>query len=61
MIMGGIPGFITFVFLIVVSPVILMMIANPWSFPVELAVVWGVLATVATPVAWSWFRRHNVT
>ena len=59
--MSGMVGFMTFVFLIVVSPVLLMMIANPWTFPVEGAVTWGVLATVATPVAWSWFRSHNVT
>jgi len=59
--MSGISGVMTFVLLIVVSPVILMMIANPWTFPVELAVGWAVLAAVVTPVGWSWFRRHNVT
>lgn len=58
--MSGMAGFMTFVFLIVVSPVLLMMIANPWSFPTPLAVGWAIVAALGTPVVWSWFRRHNV-
>ena len=58
--MSGMVGIMTFVFLIVVSPVLLMMIANPWSFPVALAIGWGLVAAVGTPVVWAWFRRHNV-
>jgi len=58
--MSGMAGFMTFVFLIVVSPVLLMMIANPWSFPVSLAIGWAIGAAVGTPVVWAWFRRHGV-
>uniref|UniRef100_A0A831UE72 Uncharacterized protein n=1 Tax=Geobacter metallireducens TaxID=28232 RepID=A0A831UE72_GEOME len=58
--MSGMAGFMTFVFLIVVSPVLLMMIANPWSFPVSLAVGWAIVAAGGTPVLWSWFRHHHV-
>ncbi|MRR37331.1 hypothetical protein EG829_22290 [bacterium] len=59
--MSGMVGFMTFVFLIVVSPLLLMLIANPWSFPANVAAGWTIVAAVGTPVVWSWFRRHNET
>ena len=57
--MNGMTGVMTFVFLILVSPVLLMIMANPSAFAAEVAVSWAVIASVATPVGWSWFKRHG--
>lgn len=55
--MKSLLGVMTFIFLIIIAPVFLIAIGASWNFASILA-GWSVVAAVATPLGWAWYRRH---
>lgn len=55
--MNSLLGVMTFVFLIIIAPVFLIAIGVSWNFASILA-GWSVIAAVAAPIGWAWYRRH---
>lgn len=55
--MKSLLGVMTFIFLIIIAPVFLIAIGASWTFA-SILVGWSVVAAVATPLGWAWYRRH---
>lgn len=55
--MNTLLGVMTFVFLIIIAPVLLIAIGASWSFA-SILFGWSVVAAVAAPIGWAWYRRH---